>query len=248
MRKMTKAYQLRPVMEVVKAFQFKGRWYPITEHSLEDKKVFIFGKGWQKITDSMYNSLTDVESLSQDWTAMDIQRRVKEFSLDVAMGLLQGGGCFSLFNDQSIDLNCAKHELANMAYFGKAYDDFTDKVHELGQRFIKCLICEKGYYFEGCWILYQNEIIGMTGLYENIQLHPLQHIDHVIKGILHVRSMFNSISFEKMLLSLITVHKDYDSILKKYVSVKDRIKFLSTQKIADDFEKIFKWQEVLIRN
>lgn len=32
--------------------------------------------------------------------------------------------------------------------------------------------------------------------------------------------------------------------LTEHVSVKDRIKFLSTQKIANDFEEIFKWQEV----
>lgn len=242
MRKMTKAYQIKPVTGPVKAYKFKSHWYPMTE----DQLFFIPSQGWKRITKSMCNSLTDVEPLPANWTAADIQDRARQFSLEVAEGLLQGWGGFSLFNDQSIGLAYAKHELANMAYFGKIYDDFTDKVHEVGQRFIKCLF-QKGYWFQGKWMWYKDKVVGMTGLYESVWLHPTQHIDHLLKGIVHVRPMFNPINFEKMLISLISVRRNYDSIFKKYVSVKDRIKFLSTQKIAEDFEKIFEWQEVFNR-
>lgn len=244
MRKMTKAYQLRPMSIPVKAYRFKGKWYPITEKQLEDKEIFIYGYGWNKLTNSIRNSVVNVKSLPENWTAMNIQQRTRQFSLEVAEGLLQGWkGCSSLFSDQSVGLAYAKHELENMAYFGKAYDDFTDKVHEVGQRFIKCLL-QKGYWFQGKWMWYKDKVVGMTGLYESVWLHPTQHIDHLLKGIVHVRPMFDPISFEEMLVKLIAIRRNYNSIFEKHVSVKDRIKFLSTQKIANNFEEIFKWQEV----
>jgi hypothetical protein len=56
--------------------------------------------------------------------------------------------------------------------------------------------------------------------------------------------MFDPIKWDELLVKLIAARRNSRTILDKYVSVKDRIKFLTTQKIADDFEQIFKWQEV----
>ena len=248
MRKMTKAYQLKPVKEPVKAFQFikKGcsdkPWYPITEKELNNGQMFI--QGWQKLGKRMRDSITDVPRLSDDWKAQDIKEAADKFSLEVAEGLLEGWGSQSLYHDQSLGLDYAKHEILNMAYFGRAYDDFTDKVHDVSQRFIKSLL-RKGYHFEGAWLWHDNgELVGMTGLYENVWLSPLQHVEHLLKGIVHLRPVFNLISWDEILVKLISVHPRKKTLLNRYVSVKDRIKYLSTQKIADDFEQIFTWQQV----
>ena len=242
MRKMTKAYQLKPMTEQVMAYKFEGHWYPMTGDQLLDKEIFIPGKGWKKITKTMTKSLTKVEPLQENWTAADIQDRARQFSLEVAEGLLQGWGRSSLFNDGSVGLSYAKHELANMSFFGKIYDDFTDKVHEVGQRFIRSIL-KKGYWFQGSWMWYKNKVVGMAGPYEKVWLHPTQHIEHLLSGIVHVRPMFDPIGFEKMLIHLIAVRRNYASIFERHISVKDRIKFLTTQKIAEDFEKIFEWQK-----
>ena len=240
MRKMTKAFQLEPITDIVRAIKYKGDWYPLTENDLKDKHIFI--KGWQKITNSMMKTVTVVPNLTPEWTAQDIKEVADKFSLEVAYGLLQGWGG-SLFSDQSIGLVYAKHEIQNMAYFGKLYDEFTDKVHELSQRFIKHLLSH-GYSFEGSWMYYKNELVGQAGLYESIWLSPLQHIQHLLKGMIHLRPQLDTVSLDEMLVKLIIAHSNGETLLEKYVSVKDRIKFLTTQKIANDFEQIFTWQEV----
>lgn len=243
MRKMTKAFQLEPVLTPVKAFRFKGKWFPINNEEWNDKQIFLNGHGWNKFTATMRNSMTDVPNLTKDWTAQDIREVAQKFSLDVAEGLLQGwgGNCYS---DQSVGLAYAKHELINMAYFGKVYDEFTNKIHDLSQRFIKHLLLRDNYRFEGAWMYYKEEMVGQVGLYKSIWLSPLQHIDHLIKGIMHVRPMFDPIGFDEMLVKLILARPTGEAMLKRHVSVKDRIKYLTTQKVADDFEKIFEWQEV----
>lgn len=239
-RKMTKAYQLEPMTDTVRALQYKKKWYPVTEENLKDKHIFI--KGWQKITDSMLKTITVVPNLTTEWTAQDIKEVADKFSMDVAYGLLKGWG-ESVFSDSSYGLAYAKHEILNMAYFGKLYDEFTDKIHELSQRFIKHLLSHS-YRFEGAWMYYKDELIGQAGLYESIWLSPLQHIEHLLKGTVHLRPQLDPIGLDKMLCELIMVRLGGESLLKQYVSVKDRIKFLTTQKIADDFEQIFTWQEV----
>lgn len=243
-RKMTKAFQLKPMTETVNALQYKKEWYPITEGDLKDKQIFLYGHGWKKFTESMLKTVTVVPNLTTEWTAQDIKEVADKFSLDVAYGLLEGWGR-SLFSDQSVGLAYAKHEIVNMAYFGKLYDEFTDKVHKLSQRFIKHLLSHS-YHFEGAWMYYKEELIGQAGLYESIWLSPLQHIQHLLKGIVHLRPQLDTIGLDNMLVELIMVrtHPSGESLLKQYVSVKDRIKLLTTQKIADDFEQIFTWQEV----
>jgi len=241
-RKMTKAYQLEPMTEPVRAVQYKKEWYPVTEDNLKDTQIFIYGKGWKKITDSMKKTLTIVPNLTTGWTAQDIKKVTDKFSLDVAYGLLKGCGG-SVFSDNSYGLAYAKHEILNMAYFGKLYDEFTDKVHELSQRFIKTLF-HKGYHFEGAWLYYMDELIGQAGLYESIWLSPLQHIEHLLKGMVHLQPQLDPVGLDEMLVKLIIAQPDSETLLEKYVSVKDRIKYLTTQKIADDFEQIFTWQKV----
>lgn len=245
MRKMTKAFQLQPVTAFVSVMQYKDRWYPVTPDEIKESHIFIYGKGSIKMSKKMLDSIKAIPNLPREWKAQDIQDITNTFSLEVAEGLLQGWGSQSLFNDQSVGLSYAKHELLNMAYFGKVYDDFTDKVHELSQRFITYILLHKGYNFEGAWLWHDNnELVGMTGIYENVWLSPLQHVEHLLKGIVHLRPIFNPISWDEVLVKLISVRPCKKALLNRYVSVKDRIKYLSTQKIADDFEKIFRWQEV----
>ena len=243
-RKMTKAFQLKAITTPVKAFLFKDQWYPINNEKWNEKEIFIRGHGWKKYTATMRKSMVYVPNLPLDWTAQDIREVTEKFSLEVAQGLLEGWGSSCLFSDQSVGLEYAKHETANMAYFGKVYDEFTDKVHDLSQRFIKHLM-EHGYRLEGAWLYYNDELVGQSGLYEEVWLSPLQHIDHLLKGIVHVRPMFDPMGFENMLIKLFIARPNYgEEELKKHISVRDRIKFLTTQTIADDFEKIFEWQKV----
>lgn len=244
MRKVTKAYQLDPVTdpvtEPIKAFRYENVWYPITEEELKNKEIYIYGQGWKRLSPSMINSIQEVKPLTNNWTAQDIKDRKDTFSLEVAMGLLQGWGRVSLFQDQSFVLNAAKHEIYNMSLYGSVYDDLTDRLHILSQRFISSLF-KKGYRLEGGWLRYKDELIGKTGLYESIKLYLTQYIEHALKGIYPVSPMFDVIGFEDMLIKLIVVQEKHRYILDKYVSVKDRVKFLSTDKIADDIENIFTW-------
>lgn len=240
MRKMTKAYQLKPITESVKAFHYENTWYPITEREIKEKEIFIYGQGWKRFTSSMHRSLVDIESLPVNWTAQDIKDRAS--SLAVAMGLLHGWCNASLFQDRSIGLDYAKSELSNMYKYGKLYDDFTDRVHEVGQRFITSLF-KKGYRLEGGWLWYNDKLIGKTGLYGSIRLHITQHIQHRI-SVFNIGPSFDPIGFENMLIELIKARRGHTSILNKYVSVKERAGFLSSQKIANDIEKIFVWQEL----
>lgn len=252
MRKMTKAYQLKPMLIDMVAFQYRKhntdtlRWYPLPEAELSEKETFIRGFGWVKILQYMRKSAVKIPNLSENWTAQDLKDIADKFSLDVAWGMLQGwSGQQSLFSDGSVGLTYAKHEVWNMTIFGKEYDDFTDKVHEVGMRFVKAVF-NKGYRKEhgGSYMWYQDKIVGAMGLYEKVRIHPSQHVDHLLSGIVHTRPMFDPISFDELLRTLIGIRKQGLRLLDKYVSVKDRIKFLSSQRIANDIEKIFEWQKV----
>lgn len=245
MRKMTKAFQLQPMTKTVRVVQYKDKWYPVTLYEVKESHTyFIYGKGSIKMSKKMLDSIKVIPNLPKEWKAQDILDVTNTFSLEVAEGLLHGWGSQSLFNDQSVGLIYTKRELLNMAYFGKVYDDFTDKIHELSQRFITYILLHKGYRFEGAWLWYKNELVGLTGLYESVWLSPLQHITHLLKGIVHVRPFFDALSFDKVLVQLISARPSGEAMLNRHVSVKDRIKFLTTQKIADDFEQIFTWQQV----
>lgn len=244
-RKMTKAFQLKPMLLSMMAFQYEGLWFPITEGDLLEKEVFIKGHGWVKILQRMRKTAVNVPNLGEGWTAQDLKDVADKFSLDVATGMLQGwGGQQPLFNDQSVGLSYAKHEVANMAHFGKLYDEFTDKVHDLSQRFIKHLMEHEHYRFEGAWLYHKEKLIGQAGLYEEVWLSPLQHIDHLLKGIAHVRPMFDPIRFDEMLVKLFLARDMGETLLGVHVSISDRIKYLTTEKIAEDFEQIFEWQKV----
>ena len=257
MRKMTKAFKLKAMTEQVRAFQYikngeeKKSWLPLSDSNFHEVanggKIFIRGKGTFKLGKRMQASIVDVPRLPFNWTAADIKKTADDFSLAVAEGLLQGWGSQSLFQDSSVALCYAKHELYNMAYFGKAYDDFTDKVDKVGQRFIKSLL-HKDYHLDGAWFSYKKNAgdiaMGQAGLYEEIRLSPLQHIDHLLQGIVHTAPMFDPITWDKLMVKLIAARRNSRALLDKYVSVKDRIKFLTTQKIANDFEQIFEWQKV----
>lgn len=242
-RKMTKAYQLKPMPNPIKALQYKGKWIPVTDDELKEKQMFLYGQGWQKIGIKMLNTVTEIPNLSKNWTAQNIKEVAEKFSLDVAKGLLEGWGSQSVYHDQSLGLIYAKHEIINMALFGKVYDDFTDKVHDLSQRFIKHLLLYKGYHFIGAWLYYKDKLIDQAGLYDPIWLSPLQHIQHLLKGMVHLYPSFDPIGWDEVLIKLIMARPNGQT-LDKHISVKDRIKFLTTQKLAYDFEQIFTWQQV----
>ena len=241
MRKNTRAYRLKAMKTPVFAFQYKDKWYPSSNNDLFEKEIFIRGEGWIKILQKMKKGAIEVHPLPDDWTAQDIKDRVDEYGLDVAMGLLHGEGMQSLFEDGSIGLNWHKHEFQNMANFGKIYDEFTDKVDEVGKRFVSALF-KKGYASKGGdWLFYGNELITQ------LKFEPLEHVHHNLKGIFHTRPSFDPIQYDKVLATLMMAQcdtqEDKITLLDKYVSIKERIEYLSSKEIADDMENIFEWQE-----
>ncbi len=225
------------------AFQYKDKWYPSSNNELFEKELFIRGEGWVKILQKMRKGAIEVHPLPDDWTAQDIKERVDEYGLDVAMGLLHGEGMQSLFEDGSVYLSWHKHEFQNMAYFGKIYDEYTDKVDEVGKRFVSALM-KKGYFLKGTWLNYGENLIDQL---TDIKLEPLEHTGHNVKGIFHTRPSFDPIEYDKVLATLMMAQCDTQdekiTLLDKYVSIKERIEYLSSKEIAEDMENIFEWEE-----
>ena len=258
LKKMSQAFQLDPMPEAVTiAYSKKDKkWYPIDSHYIDKGKVYIYGQGWIKV--DKWEQKT-IQPLSNPYTAKEIKVVYDQYGYNVAMGMVQGWCNQSLFTDQSCGLSYTKYEIANMGTLGKAYDEYTDLVQEIGDKFIQNLLkkrftihgtIEKG----GLWHDYKNkndcgELIGSVGIYETIHLHPLQHVEHNI-GMSFMASRilpsFNPITFDDMLVTIfIKIYKNHRAMLDKYVSVHDRIQHLTTKKIADSFEQIFEMEKEL---
>lgn len=235
----------------VYAVNIKGEWYPCKS---DDTEIFIMGKGWKKFTQSQKNKMEKVGNVPKNWTAQDLKVVCDKYGVNVALGMVHGWGGGSLWGDGSYGLSSAKHEIANMAKFGKIYDTYSDYVWNLGNEFLQSLFCKsKGYSLQGNCLYYKKELIGFAGLYENINLHPINYIDHSLMGLVHCTPMFDPISFDKFLSNLISYQEGKNekghslrNIRDKVVSVKDRITFLTNKTIAEKFEAIFILQETFL--
>jgi hypothetical protein len=240
MKKSSRAFQLNSIQEhVVHATKVGNMWYPCKE---EDTELFIRGKGWIKLK----GEKSEIGNLPVEWTAKHLQYYYSLGSLAVCEGLLEGWGSYSLYQDGSYGLNYAKAEVANMIRFGKIYDEFTNYVQEIGDKFIANL--REGYRIEGGTLWYKDHLICFL---DRVHLHPLMHVEHLIKGLVPIRPSFNPISFDRMLVALL-VGKDCQENPGKHlnlthdrvVSVHDRIAYLSNEAIADSIGKIFEMQKV----
>ena len=234
MKKFTRAFQLEPIKNPVKVTEIKGVNYPYDTSYTMNNEVFIRGQGLKKVS----NTIAIIKPLPENWTAENIQEIGKKYGVYVAMGMLQGWGTCSLFDDGSIGLDYAKHEVVNMVKYGLLYDQYTDMLQKIGNDFIRCIL-KNGYRIDGKWLYYKDNLIGMTGMYETIHLHPLQHVDHCLRGLVNIPPLFDSISFDRLLVTLIMEQDNSEKKLDTFISVRDRIAYLSTDDIANNFEKLF---------
>ena len=231
MKKSSKAYQLNSMQSIVFAIECKDKtgkkaWYPIEKDA---KNVFIHGTGWVKVSKK---GLVRVENLPIEFTAEDVKRVYDKFGWHVVLGLLQDGGRHSLFEDRSYYLEFIHPEILNMCRWGKLYDEFTDKVQAIGDRFVGKLK-ERGYEERGNGFYHGEQFLFFTD--RDTPIHPLRYISHCHDfRFFQSNPQFNPIEFEKMLVAII-FNRYYeignkgkemakiDEIMERYVSVRDRI-------------------------
>lgn len=257
----TKAFSLKPMekVELVK-IDFKDKlgkmvhmWVPPKNAS--DKHIFVYGKGLIKIPKKAEHAFPT--PLSEDWTAEQIKVVYNQYGFSGAQGMLHGWGNLSLWDDMSYGLAYYKHELGNMCLYGKSYDEFTDKVQEIGNKFVAKLL-DDGFRLEGDkWLWYGKNLVCDL---RNHPIHPLRFIDHCVHGLFPIAPSFNSIGFDTMLEKLFVgkygMSDDYGGsgrkgarpILDRIVSVRDRIAHLTNEEIADSFQDIFELQKRLFKH
>ena len=262
MNKMSKAFHLEPMPDPVtlRLHPKEKVWYPVRKS--DDKELFICGKGCIKITKTWKTAT--IQPFSNPYTAEEVKNVADEYGLNAVMGMIGGWGACSLFSDNSYGLRSVQYEVANMATLGKAYDDFTDIVQVIGDKFIDGLL-KKNFTLQGTrekgslWYDYKSSndygsLVGFTGIYEKVKLHHLQYVEHSIGPSFlgcRVLPMFDPIGFDNMLTTLFYYkyytedRKKYEKMIDKYVSVHDRIEHLTTKGIADSFHKIFEAQKDL---
>lgn len=241
MKKFSRAFQLNSIQDhIVCATKVDSQWYPC---KADDTELFIRGKGWVKLK----GEKPEVGNLPVEWTAENIQYYAKFYgSMAVCEGLLEGWGSCSLYQDGSYGLDYAKAELQNMAIFGQVYDKYTDYVQMVGNEFITNL--REGYRIERNTLWYKDHLICFL---DRVHLHPLMHVEHLIKGFVPTRPSFDPMSFDVMLVALL-VGKDCQENPGKHlnlthdrvVSVHDRIAYLSNEGVAEMFDAIFEKQIV----
>jgi len=251
--KQSRAFQLHSIQDhIVCATKVDEQWYPCKK---DDVEIFIRGNGWVKLK----GEKPEVGNLPIEWTAKDLQYYHKFYgSLAICEGLLEGWGGNSLYQDSSYGLNYAKAEIRNMVIFGDVYDEYTDYIQKIGDEFIANL--HEGYRIEGGGVGI-NAKIGGTLWYKDylicfldrVHLHPLMHVEHLIKGLVPIKPSFDPISFDKMMIELLVAESTYEDpsnttnmIHDRIVSVRDRIAYLSNEKIAEDFIKIFEMEKGFI--
>jgi len=251
-KKSTRGFQLDPMPEpVTVVFNKKeNQWYPTCKG--DTNEIFIYGKGRIKIGKWKKEV---IQPLSNPFTAKELKAVKDQYGYHAAMGMIQGWGAYSLFDDQSIGLSYTKFEIYNMADLGEEYDEFTDDVQIIGDNFIQGLLNHE-FRMEGKCLWIKDNLVGFTDIYEKIRLHPLLHLDHSVGDFSFMSRrmlpVFNPITFDDMLVMLFNAkyqngsdYKKADKMLAKYVSVYDRIKHLTTKAIADSFHTIFKLNEKL---
>lgn len=244
-KKTTTAFQLDPMPEPVTIVLNKktGTWHPIGKD--DTTTALIYGEGHVKIGKWKKEV---IQPLSNPYTAKEVQAVKNQFGYHAAMGMIKGWSCASLDRDLSYGLASTKHEVCNMADLGEAYDTFTDQVQAIGDEFVECLL-QNGFRMENKWLWYGDYLVGRTGIYEKIRIHPLQHIDHCLTYAFLGRSLpsFNSLTLDEMLVQLFIgkYHLDncdftlFHEMSHKYVSIYDRIAHLTSKDIADKIFTIF---------
>ena len=268
MNKMTHAYQLGAMtIPTTLVFNKKNNtWYPLNDAHNKDTKweneLFVSGEGHFKVSKWKKEIIQPLETL----TAEGLKPIYDKYGLNAVLGMVKGWGSCSLFHDNSMGLSYVKYEVLNMALIGKPYDTFTDKVQEIGNHFIEALL-NNGFTIQGniakgsLWYNYVDEnnygyLAGFVGLYEKIQLHPLQYLDHYIGRSFYAAHMppsFDPDSFDDMLMKLFQAKyydkeaddafKKSEDMLKEIVSTKDRIAHLTNDKVAEEIASIFDIQK-----
>jgi len=243
MRKSTKAFQLQAMTEPV-TFVIQPRTkklFPVDDP--EAKEHFIYGEGHKKT--AKWKRIT-IDPLSDPFTAEEIAAVADEHGWPAPLGMVQGWGRYCLANGQSCGLSYHKHEVFTMAKYGKVYDEFTDKVQAIGDKFVASLL-SKGFRMEGKILWYDDRIIGST---DRFRLHPIQYIDHCLMGMLWTPPMFNPMELDDLMVKLFIgkygTGKVYERNIDKIVSVKDRIASLTTKTIAKEIESIYELQKIFI--
>lgn len=239
MKKSTPAFQLYPVKNVnIVYYPKQKKWYPIEDNNQDS--IFIKGLGHKKITKTWKFKIID--SLPDEFTAEQLKNIYNEYGFNVVQGMVSSyeNSNHSLFYDHSIYLDYVKYELLNVCKYGKLYDEFTDKFQKIGDEFIHKLY-ENGYSVKGHFLYYKSKLID-----SDIKLHILQYIEHSLFRMVLISPSFDPIRFDttlrKLILGQYSDYKEANRVLnEEIVSVKDRIKYLSNSKIADDVASIFNW-------
>jgi len=270
--KMTRLFQLKPMtathedgIELVYVRKEK-KWFPVGSHSSDPNQLFIKGRGWIDMSKWKNVKRAYVKPL-QMITAKALKEVKDAYGYEAAMGMVKGWGGSCLFHDGSFGLDYAKLECSNACDLGEAYDKFTDVIQDIGDKFIAALL-ENGFYMTGSWLYYGDEakkdtdgfgsLIGQTGIYEKIKLHPLQHIDSCVGKYSFMGRMlpiWNPIDFEQMLFPLFYAkhnmrdEKNFETFTERRdnMSVSDQIADLTNDEVAKSFEGIFAAQEKFIK-
>lgn len=234
MRKFSRAFILPSIQDYpVYAICINKVWYPCKKDITE---IFIRGEGLKKLSKNKKMEL--VGNLPKEWTAEDIKKIGDKYNYYVAMGMLQGWGNSSLFDDGSYGLSHAKSEVVNMVRYGKVYDSFAEKIQNIGDQFIEELL-KTGFQIDGKYLYYKKEFVAFL---DRFNIHLLMYINHSLLGIAITKPIFDPISFDDM-LKILMVAKDPNQI-DTYISVEDRITYLTSRDVSIKIKSIFELQKV----
>jgi hypothetical protein len=252
-RKLTPVYQLGPyAKEVIMALDPKEKkWFPMSSYTYDGKQCFIYGRGYVKTGKWKKETVAPLAEM----TAEALKIVADQYGVNAAMGMVASRGYDSLFHDpdslfhdQSCGLFRAKCEVRNMVRYGKQYDQFTDMVQEIGDKFIDGLVANGWTYInnKALWWDYEGTYPRLASS-DKFGIHPAEHIEHCIIYPFGSKPTFNALTLDDMVSYLITLryskdgdYSECDRIREQYVSTKDRIAHLTGKtSIAERFEEIF---------
>lgn len=249
--KSTKAFSLSP-MERVELVRMKGLdggelWVPLSKP--EDTHAFVAGRGWVKVGKG--NERATPVPFPKEWTAEQVKEVYGRYGFSGAQAMLMGWGSWSLYEDMSYGLAYHRAEVANMCLYGKAYDEFTDRMQAAGDRFVAGLMA-RGFRMDGKWLWHGERLVFSL---DNESVHPLMHVDHSLRGIFRIPPSFDSVSFDRMLVRLFMGKYGVPGmervggagpVLERVVSVRDRIAHLTDEGTADGIGSVFELQKAFV--